>query len=296
MNHRLPRLAIWLTVGALGAALVLGLVYQGLRSGNIQWPSLVRSTATPTVTATATATPTSTLTPTVTCSPTPTATPTATTTPTPLPTVTPVPTATPLTSRLLDVPLFLQELPLSCEAAGMRMILAGILGIAPAESELLACMPKDENPYFGFRGDPAGYSKYADGSINWNNYGMYAPAVAETLNDCALDKPIRRFRARATLGTSYDDVAAAVLAGNPVMVWVTKQGEPVTTTVSTPSGDVLLAYGEHVWVVVGVRDNGTFDVHDPYPQKNGTQTFNVIKFPNWELFDHMAVFVEPLGS
>lgn len=176
------------------------------------------------------------------------------------------------------------------------MILGGILGTAPAESELLSCMPRDENPYFGFRGDPAGYSKHADGSINWDNYGMYAPAVAETLNNCALDKPIRQFRARAALGTSYQDVAAAVLDGNPVMVWVTKQGQAARTTVTTKSGDVLLVFGEHVWVVVGVHEDGTFDVHDPYPQKSGTQTLSVASFPNWDLFDHMAVFVEPLGS
>lgn len=176
------------------------------------------------------------------------------------------------------------------------MMLGGVLGVAPAESDLLACMKKNENPYLGFRGNPAGYSKYADGSINWNNYGMYAPAVAETLNNCALDEPISRFRARAALGVGYDEVAAAVLGGHPVMVWVTKQGEAARTTINTESGDVLLVYGEHVWVVVGVREDGTFDVHDPYPQKSGVQTLNVTTFPNWDLFDHMAVFVEPLGG
>lgn len=294
MNRRSTQLALALSVAALATIVGMSWLYRGLQNGTIHWPFVLWPTATSTLTATATATHTST--PTATCSPTATPTVTATPSPTLLPTVTPVQTATPLASRVLAVPLFLQELPLSCEAAGMRMILAGILGVAPAESELLACMPRDENPYRGFRGDPAGYSKFADGSINWNNYGIYAPAVADTLNKCVLAKPVPRFRARAALGVSYDDVAAAVLAGNPVMVWVTKQGEPVTTTVSTPSGDVLLTYGEHVWVVMGVHEDGTFDVHDPYPQKNGTQTLNVTRFPNWNLFDYMAVFVEPLGS
>lgn len=294
MNRRPLHLTVWLAIAALATIVVLSWVYRGLQSGAIQWPPTLWPTATSTVTATATATYTST--PTVTCTPTPTLTSTATPSPTPLPTVTPTTTATPLTSRVLAVPVFLQELPLSCEVAGMRMLLAGTVGVAPAESELLACMPRDENPYRGFRGNPAGYSKHADGSINWDNYGMYAPAVANTLNDCALARPVQRFRARAALGVDYGDVAAAVLAGNPVMVWVTKQGEPVTTTVSTPSGDVLLAYGEHVWVVVGVHEDGTFDVHDPYPQKSGKQTLTVSRFPNWDLFDHMAVFVEPLGG
>ncbi len=296
MNRRPSHLVIWLSLAALAVLVMLGWAYRGLRHNGIQWPPIVGPTATSTATATATCTPTVTSSPTPTSTGTATPTATATLTPIPLPTVTSVPTATSPALRQLDVPLFLQELPLSCEIAGMRMMLAGILGLAPSESELLECTPRDENPFHGFRGNPAGYSKHADGTINWDNYGMYAPAVADTINHCGLDQPIRRFRARAALEASYEDVAAAVLDGYPVMVWVTKQGEAARTTVSTPGGDVLLVYGEHVWVVFGVREDGTFDVHDPYPQKTGIQTFNVRSFPNWDLFDRMAVFVDPLGS
>jgi len=197
---------------------------------------------------------------------------------------------------VLDVPVIMQELPLSCEIAGMRMILAGVLGVAPAESALLECTPRNPNPYLGFRGNPAGYNKHADGSINWDNYGMYAPAVADTLNRCAFEQATSKYRAQAVKGANYEDVARAVLDGNPVLVWVTKRADADMLTVDTTEGQVVLVFGEHVWVVVGYHEGGTFDVHDPYPQKNGSQTLHVRSFPNWDLFDRMAVFMIPEGN
>ncbi|MBC7261259.1 MAG: hypothetical protein H5T63_04520, partial [Chloroflexi bacterium] len=123
------------------------------------------STATPMPTATQTFSPTPapafTLMPTPTLTCTPTATPTTTVTATP----------TRLASRVLPVPVILQELPLSCEIAGMRMVLAALYSDVPSEQDLLACMPRNPNPYLGFRGDPAGRNRYPDGRINWENYG-----------------------------------------------------------------------------------------------------------------------------
>jgi uncharacterized protein YvpB len=175
----------------------------------------------------------------------------------------------------------------------MRMVLAGVLGDAPSEGDLLACMPRNPNPYLGFRGDPAARNRHDDGSINWDNYGIYAPAVAETLNRCALKPAGAKFEAVAVKGVSYEEVTQAVLDGYPVIVWVAKGSDPKTITVDTPEGEVLLVFGEHVWVVVGFYEDGTFEVNDPYPQKNESQTLRVRSFPNWELFDQMAVFVIP---
>jgi uncharacterized protein YvpB len=249
---------------------------------------------------TLTATPSATTTPTVTRTRTPTsppatrtqtATPTATTTPTS--TQTPTATVTRAAGHVLPVPIITQELPLSCEAAGMRMVLAGILGDAPSEGDLLACMPRNPNPYLGFRGDPAARNRHADGSINWDNYGIYAPAAAETLNRCALKPAGAKFEAVAVKGASYEQVARAVRDGYPVMVWVAVGIGPETIRVDTPEGEVPLVFGEHVWVVVGYHEDGSFYVNDPYPQKNGSQTLRVRWFPNWELFDQMAVFIIP---
>jgi len=282
----------WLSLAvALLALLTLGLllvVEQSTVTGwGFRWNLDVSGrsralTATPSVTATCvpTAASTSLLVPS--------AIPTSTTTATP--------TATRLTSRVLSVPVILQELPLSCEFAGMRMLLSAILDNVPSEKELIACMPRDDNPNLGFRGDPAGYNRFSDGSINWSNYGVYAPAVAVAMNRCVLVPVSSKFMAVAENSTSYQAVASAVLDGTPVMVWVTKRQQVETMRVDTPQGSVQLAMGEHVWVVVGYHADGTFDVLDPYPQKDSVQTFHVHTFPNWELFDHMAVFVVPRAT
>jgi uncharacterized protein YvpB len=239
--------------------------------------------------ATVVATRTSTQSPTPTTPPTRTATLPPTTTPTAEPPATPAP----LSGRVLSVPVIQQELPLSCEIAGMRMMSAGVLGNAPLEEQLLSCLVYDPNPYLGFRGDPAGFNRTADGSINWDNYGVYAPAVAETLNRCVLEPAQAPFRAVAATGVSYKQVERAILDGYPVLVWVAKQDQAVSHTVLTNQGPVSLVFGEHVWVVVGYHEDGTFEVHDPYPQKSGQQTFRVSSFLNWDRFDRMAVFVVP---
>lgn len=235
----------------------------------------------------ATQTPTATATPTSTATRTPTLRPSLT--PTPAPTT----TGNSLPSRVLPVPVIQQELPLSCEIAGMRMMAAGLLGHAPAEAELLACISYDANPYLGFRGDPAGSNRMTDGSINWDNYGMYAPAVADALNRCLLAQPQTPFKAVAASHVTYEQVARSILDGYPVLVWVAKQDQAVGHMAMTDEGPVQLVFGEHVWVVMAYHEDGTFDVHDPYPQKSGNQTFRVSSFVNWERFDRMAVFLVP---
>jgi uncharacterized protein YvpB len=289
-RDRLSTLAVSAGLVLLLAALVLGCL--GLTSGAGLLGPRPTSTATPS----ATSTPTVTRTRTPTSPPatrTRTSTPTRTATTTATPTQTPTVTPTGAAGHVLPVPVILQELPLSCEAAGMRMVSAGVLGDAPSEKDLLACMPRNLNPYLGFRGDPAARSRHDDGSINWDNYGVYAPAVAQTLNECVLKPASAKFEAVAAKGASYEEVARAVLDGYPVMVWVAKGSDPETTTVETPEGEVSLVFGEHVWVVVGYYEDGTFQVNDPYPQKSGAQTLRVHSFPNWKLFDQMAVFVIP---
>jgi len=251
-----------------------------------------RATDTILPTSTSTRTAAATRTPTATASPTATRTSTATRTATAVPS----PTHTRVPAHELPVPVILQELPLSCEYAGMRMVLSALLEDVPGEEELIQCMPRNPNPYLGFRGDPAGYSRLEDGTINWDNYGAYAPAVAAALNDCVLRPSGAAFEAHAEQGVSYEQVARSILDGFPVMVWVTKRGEPATASLDVDDTTVRLFYGEHVWVVVAYYEDGTFDIHDPYPQGNGSQTFHVGAFPNWDLFDRMAVFVRPAPS
>lgn len=193
--------------------------------------------------------------------------------------------------RVLDVPLIPQERPLSCEFAAMRMVLATLLGRAPTEDEVMSCVPRDANPHFGFRGDPGGRNRNADGSINWENYGVYAPAVASALNACFLG-PNGKFEAIAATGVTYSEVADSILHGYPVIVWVAT-GQPETVGLHTPEGEITLVAGEHVWVVYGYHANNTFDVLDPYPVKSGRRLLARQAFPNWRLFENMAVFIVP---
>ncbi len=245
------------------------------------------------VTPSATPTPLRTRTPTATQTATPTRTATYTPTATRTRTRTPTPTATRPAERVLSVPVILQELPLSCEFAGMRMVSLAVLGKAPDEEELISCMPRDPNPNVGFRGDPAGYNRFSDGSLNWENYGAYAPAVAAALNECVLEPAGAEFEAVALRSVDYEHVAEAVLDGYPVIVWVAKREQAETITVRAGEETVRLVFGEHVWVVVGYHEDGTFEVHDPYPQRDERQTFQVRSFPNWDLLERMAVFIQP---
>jgi len=290
LQRNRPHSIVAVTVLLVLLLMTLTLAYRGITGGPVAFGLQPTLTATPS----ATSTPTATRTPTPTSSPTPTATavPTATVTPPPAQTA----TSTRPAGHLLPVPVILQELPMSCEAASMRMAVAGVLGKAPSEKDVLACLPRNPNPYLGFRGDPAGRGRNGDGSINWDNYGTYAPVVAETLNRCVFQPAGARFEAVAVKGATYDEVAESVLAGYPVIVWVARGSPPETTTVETADGEVTLIYGEHVWVVVGYYEDGTFDIHDPYPQKSGTQTLHVSSFLNWDLFDRMAVFIRPVSG
>ena len=286
LHRRLIQIAAAISLGLLALGFVV-IGWQLAGATGASGPTSYTATASPSATCSATSTATRTATPTATPSATATVPPTAT----PAPTETP--TATVSSERTLAVPVILQGLPLSCEVAGMRMVAAAVTGSAPIEGDLLACMPRNPNPYLGFRGDPAGSSRHSDGSINWDNYGAYAPAVADTLNDCVFTASQANYKAVALGDVSYERIAQAVLNGYPVIVWVTKRQEAQTTEIETPEGPVRLVYGEHVWVVAGHYLDGTFQVHDPYPQRNGVQTFRVRTFPNWELFDRMAVFIEP---
>gem|GEM_PF-1074628 len=281
-RNKLSIMAATLLLGLLPLSLICWQFTSGTSSFQFGFPVLAPSlthTLTPSAVPTLTRTPI----PTLTSTPTPTATSTPTSTPSP----------TPPLARVLSVPIILQESPLSCECAAIRMVLAALFGSAPSEKELLECMPRNPNPYLGFRGDPYGRNRFPDGSINWDNYGAYAPVVAETLNRCVLRPSGKEFEALAVSGASYEQVSKAVLDGYPVIVWVAKRPSPETTNIDTPEGPVRLVFGEHVWVVVGYHEDGSFDVHDPYPQKNDVQTFHVRSFPNWDLFERMVVFIRP---
>lgn len=184
---------------------------------------------------------------------------------------------------LTQVPALAQAHDLSCEAATIRMVLAG-RWLSVSEEEILARMGFDADPHLGFRGNPDG--KLLDPEMA--DYGTYAEVVARVLESFGAP-------ARAVYGMSDEELRAAIERGQAVIVWMTRQPEPKVVE----ADGYRLVYGEHVLVVVGVTDDGRFVVHDPWGARadsGRTGTFITPEIQNWDLFDRMAVVVPLQGS
>jgi len=184
---------------------------------------------------------------------------------------------------LSRVPALAQGHNLSCEAAAIRMVLAG-RWISASEEEILARMGFDENPHKGFRGNP-------DGALHdpeLADYGAYAEVVARVLASFGVP-------ARIVYGMSNNELRATIADGQPVIVWMTRQPEPR----AIEANGYRLVDGEHVLVVVGLTNDGRFVAHDPWgarPDSGRTGTFITPEIQNWDLFDRMAVVVPLEGS
>ncbi len=183
---------------------------------------------------------------------------------------------------LSQVPALAQERNLSCEAAAIRMVLAG-RGLVLAEETIVERMPCNPNPHLGFRGQ-------VDGELHqeeMGDYGAYAEVVAAVLASFGAPAAVR-------YGMGDAELAAAVRGGSAVIVWMTRQPEP---KIIEAAGYRLVA-GEHVQVVVGLGDGGGFLVHDPWgarPDSGRLGTVLVPEIQQWGLFGRMAVVV-PLAA
>lgn len=185
----------------------------------------------------------------------------------------------PLCDVLLDkVPALPQLRNLSCEAATMRMVLAA-RGVAASEEEILARMPRNENPHLGFRGDVDG-----DGHDEaLKDYGTYAEVAAQALQSYGAP-------AQAVRGMSDGQLREAVRGGNAVIVWVTAKQQPRIIE----ADGYRLVEEEHVYVVVGLLKDGRLLVHDPWGVRADSGrdgTFAVWVMVQWDLFDRQAVVV-----
>lgn len=144
----------------------------------------------------------------------------------------------------LNVPIYLQQHPLSCEASTLRMALA-YRNIQVSEDKLLAEVGFDPtphqgrvwgNPYQAFVGD-------VNGRQMTTGYGVYWGPIA---------KVARNYR-NATEFTNWNisKLTAEIDAGNPVIIWgYSRNGTP--TYWNTPQGERIHAVaGEHTVVVAG---------------------------------------------
>ncbi|MDE3089236.1 MAG: LysM peptidoglycan-binding domain-containing protein [Chloroflexota bacterium] len=182
--------------------------------------------------------------------------------------------------RIADVPLYQQKQTLTCEEASAAMATRG----AVSEAQLLAVMPRSDNPFVGIRG--ATNSPYFGGL---GDYGVYAQALQKGLSALG-------YKSQVLYGQGYEDFRAALLAnlraGRPIIWWHTWQDTyqlPVTVRVSDGALVRLVPY-EHAGVIVGANDRGMM-YNDPYDA--------TARFVSWAdhrrvsaYFDNMALVVQ----
>lgn len=173
---------------------------------------------------------------------------------------TPVPGSThldrPPLALILDVPVYKQQRPLSCESSAAAMA-ANFFGVPIGEQDILAALPSHENPHLGFRGNIDGEYGRTD------DYGVYAEPIRRVLANLGLEVQ--------HLSGGPDEIRAQIRQGRPVIAWVTygMQAETPTQVQLSDGQLVTLVPYEHTVVVVGYNRDGLW-VNDPYA---GTQDF-----------------------
>jgi uncharacterized protein YvpB len=178
----------------------------------------------------------------------------------------PTPAATPaVTTRVNSVPFFAQTYNLSCEEAALEMALAAE-GIHATESQILAMIGIDwtpatydasglrwGDPYTSFVGNPNG------SEVTQTGYGTYYPTIARVA--AALGGNVIAAGEGITPSAVYD----AVLAGHPVVAWVTYQWVTAQRTDYVAYDGRVIPYAgpvEHAVTVVGVSDT-TVTINNP---------------------------------
>jgi uncharacterized protein YvpB len=197
----------------------------------------------------------------------------------------------------LPVKLDYQDHNLSCEAAALKMALA-YEGIAVDELTLMRYMSVDLRParFVGNGrlvswGDPAtAYVGNVDGHIQWyTGYGVYQAPVARA----AIRAGARVLGAGSGLygsGIAPSSVYDAVLAGHPVVAWIsnTYHVVPLSYYVAFDGATVWYTLTEHAVTVVGVRP-GFVLINDPW---FGQAWHAKAQFESaYRTFSHMAVII-----
>jgi len=149
----------------------------------------------------------------------------------------------------LTVARLRQSHNLSCEATAASMA-AQYQGVSLSEADVLAALPRNDNPYLGFRGNVDGPT----GGIE--DYGVYAGPIIDILNASGL-------RASLVEG-GLDGIRAAIARGNPVVAWITYDSQPGTPTTATIGDQVVtLVPYQHAVAVTGYNSEGVW-ANDPW--------------------------------
>jgi len=186
----------------------------------------------------------------------------------------------------LSVGMDFQDRPLSCEAAALKMALAG-KEVSVSETDVMSHIPVQSGPRKGnIWGDPyIAFVGDINGKQNTTGYGVYWDPVAVAA---------KHWRsAEAFTGWSIRQVMSEVGAGNPVVVWGV-YGNGYEDDWSTAAGKRIDAWkGEHARTLIGftgTSENPTkIILNDPYA---GQVTWTRDRFAaDWAKFGNSGVVV-----
>lgn len=172
----------------------------------------------------------------------------------------------------------------TCEAAAAAMALHQIV----TDNQIMARMPRSDDPWLGFRGSLDRYSYVSNDLVD---YGVYAPPLAHTLD--AMGFQSRWFQ--GAQGPALLIYSLTVLH-RPVVVWVTWELTPQPEVgITTAAGHHLtLVHWEHANLIVGYDRQGV-SVYDPdvYPY-GGIFRFSWGAFlADWQhYFNNMGLIVD----
>ncbi len=191
---------------------------------------------------------------------------------------------------MIRISLDWQDRNLSCEAASLKMALAG-KGIFVSETEIMDKIgydltPRKENIW----GDP--YQKYVgdiDGKMCLSGYGVYWEPVAKAAQTWRKDTG-------AFSGWGIKDLTREIKTGNPVVFWgVLPTGNLTDCSWYTLEGKYILAFKQtHVRTVIGFigpEDNPSkIIINDPLSGRLYWATDYFLK--NWKVFNYSGVVVK----
>lgn len=154
----------------------------------------------------------------------------------------------PAETRLMVTPRK-QTHNLSCESSAASMA-ASYFGLDLSEEQILAALPRNPNPYLGFRGNPDGPT----GGIQ--DYGVYSGPIMDVLNSHGL-------RAWSVEG-GLNGIKAAIARGDPVIAWITYNVQVSAPVIENIGGQsVPLVPDQHTVLVTGYDAEGVW-ANDPW--------------------------------
>ncbi len=188
----------------------------------------------------------------------------------------PIPVAAPSDARAANVPVYQQKQTLTCEEAAAAMATRGAI----SEAQLVAVLPRSDNPFAGIRG--------RTNSPNFgglSDYGIYAQGLQKGLSALGVKSAI-------LYGQSFDDfknsIVAQLRAGHAIVWWHTWQDTYQTPVWirTTDGASVKLTPYEHAGTLVAANDRGV-TYNDPYDA--------TVRFVSWDNFRRVSAYFDNMA-